>query len=63
MAYQIKELDEAGLAKLRSLEDKLGSYIVALEDRFTLADISEEQLKELRSLEKELGATLMAYSR
>ena len=63
MAYQIKKLDEAGLAKLRSLEDKLGGYIVALEDRFTLADISEEQLKELRSLEKELGATLMAYSR
>ncbi len=61
MAYQIKELDEAGLARLRSLEDKLGSCIVALEEKFKLADLSQEQLKELESAEEELGATLMAY--
>ncbi|MBE9482698.1 MAG: hypothetical protein IMY88_03355 [Chloroflexi bacterium] len=63
MAEQMKKLDEAGLDKLSSLEGKLGSWIVALEQQRKLASISEEQLNELKALEKEIQAILLAYSR
>ena len=63
MAQEMKKLDEAGVAKLKSLEDKLGSWIVALEQQRKLASISEEQLNELKALEKELQTILLAYSR
>jgi hypothetical protein len=58
----IKQLDEAGLAKVKSLESKLGSCIVALEAPTKLADISAEQLQQLKAAEKELGAILLAHS-
>ena len=63
MAQEMKKLDEAGFAKLQSLEDKLGSWIVALEQQRKLASISEKQLNELKALEKELQTILLAYSR
>ena len=62
MTQEIKPLDEADLAKLRSLEGKLGSWVVVLEQQRKLASISEEQLNELKALEKELHAVLLAYS-
>lgn len=62
MTQEIKKLDEANLAKLRSLEGKLGSWVVVLEQQRKLASISEEQLNELKALEKELHAILLAYS-
>ena len=62
MTQEIKPLDEADLAKLHSLEGKLGSWVVALEQQRKLASISEEQLNELKALEKELHAVLLAYS-
>jgi len=62
VAQEMKKLDEAGFAKLQSLEDKLGSWIVALEQQRKLASISEEQLNELKALEKELQTILLAYS-
>jgi hypothetical protein len=62
MAQEIKKLNEADLAKLRSLEGKLGSWVVVLEQQRNLASISEEQLNELKALEKELHAILVAYS-
>ena len=58
----IKKLDEASLTKVKSLEERLGSCIVALEPPTKLAEISEEQLKQLKSVEEELGAVLLAYS-
>ena len=63
MTEEIKKLDKADLAKLSSLEGKLGSWVVALEQQRKLAIISEEQLNELKALEKELHAILLAYSR
>lgn len=62
MTQEIKKLDEADLAKLRSLEGKLGSWVVVLEQQRKLASISEEQLNELKALEKELQAILLAYA-
>jgi len=62
MSHHIKKLDKAGLTKLRSLESKLGCWVVALEKQPKLADMSVDQLKELQALEKELDATLLAYT-
>jgi len=62
VTQEIKKLDEADLAKLRSLEGKLGSWVVVLEQQRKLASISEEQLNELKALEKELHAILLAYT-
>lgn len=58
---KIAQLDEARLARLRALEDELGTCIVALEREFHLADLSEEQLKRLQAVEQELGVVLLAY--
>jgi hypothetical protein len=59
---QLEQLDEAGLAKVKSLEGSISSCIVALEAPTKLADISEEQLKQLKTAEEEMGAILLAYS-
>lgn len=61
MMYSIKNLDETGLGKIKSLESKMGVCIVAVENAPKPAAISEEQIKELQSAEKEMGAILVAY--
>ena len=60
---KIAELDETRLARLRQLEDEMGTYVVALEPEFQFADLSEEHLAELQAAEKELGVVLLAYKR
>jgi hypothetical protein len=62
MAPRYKKLDEAGLAKLQTLENDLGHCLVALEPQPELADISEKGLQRLQSLEKEIDAILVAYN-
>ena len=57
---KIAQLDEGQLTKIRELEEKLGSVVVALEPGWEYADLSDEQLAALRSAEKELGLILVA---
>ncbi|MFW6115544.1 MAG: hypothetical protein ACOC7Y_00620 [Chloroflexota bacterium] len=58
---KIADLDEASLAKVRALEEKIGACVLALEPKVKLRDLSEEELERLRSAEEELGVVLMAY--
>ena len=60
---RVAELDEDRLAKLRELENELGTWVVALEEGFRLADLTEEQLAKLWGVEQELGVVLLAYRR
>ncbi len=60
---KIAELDEARLAKVRKLEEKIGTYLVALEPQYSLAKLTKEQLRQVEALEKDLGVVLLAYGR
>ena len=51
---RIAELDEGQLAKVRSLEKELGTWVVALDREFQLAELSDEQLRFIhKRLERE----------
>jgi len=58
---KIANLDEAGLEKLRRLEESMGTLIIALEPHYPIAELSEEQVSRLKALEEELGVVLIAY--
>ena len=59
----IAQLDEAKLARLRALENELGTVIVALEPQHPLAALSDAQLNRLRALEQEMGVVLLVYEK
>jgi len=50
------------MTKVKSLEGRINSCVVALEAPTRLADISNEQLEQLKTAEEEMGAILLAYS-
>jgi hypothetical protein len=55
-------LDDDRLAVLRTLEEELGVYVLALEpDTYRLAQLDADQLQKLRTIEEELGVILVAY--
>lgn len=56
-------LDRPKIAKLRQLEEILGSWVIALEPPQPppLAELTLEQLEALKTAEKELGVVLLAY--
>ena len=58
---KIAYLDETALAKLKQMEESLGTLILALEPHYPLAELSPEQVERLQKLERELGVTLIAY--
>jgi hypothetical protein len=58
---KIAQLDDGSLAKLRVLEEEMGTLILALEPHHPLAMLDEEQVKRLQELEQELGVVLLAY--
>jgi hypothetical protein len=58
---KIAYLDETALAKLKQMEESLGTLILALEPHYPLAELSPEQVEKLQALERELGVTLIAY--
>ena len=61
--YQMSyaRLDREKLARLTALEAKLGSWVVAVEPKVELANLSEAELRELQTAEQELGVILLAY--
>ncbi len=63
--YELRfaRLDRPKIARLRQLEEKLGSWVVALEppNPSPLAALTPEQVAELQTAEKELGVVLLAY--
>lgn len=60
---KVAQLDEGQLAKVRELEEAMGTYVVALEPQHRLAALTEEQLKTLQEAEKALDVILLAFER
>ncbi len=58
---RVADLDEAKLARLRAMEDEIGTCIVALEPPSTFAELEPPKLQRLQELERELGLVLLAY--
>ena len=54
-------LDKEKMAKLREVEEALGTYVLAFEPIIKIADLTEEQLKLLQEAEEEMGVILVAY--
>ncbi|MDQ4116747.1 MAG: hypothetical protein M3235_07250 [Actinomycetota bacterium] len=55
------ELDETALARIRSLEERVGGPLVAYAPEWPYADLTDAQLEDIRSTERELGVRLLAY--
>ena len=60
MHVRFAELDDKALDKLLSLEDELGSCLVAVRPDWRPARLSHEQVKRLQQAEKEMGLVLVA---
>ena len=58
---KIANLDEAGIKKIRQMEESFGTLIVALEPHIPLAELSDEQVQKLQAVEQDLGVVLIAY--
>ena len=51
---KIANLDEAGIKKIRQMEESFGTLIVALEPHIPLAELSDEQVQKLQAMEQDL---------
>lgn len=61
--FKFANLDEASLDRVKELESQMDDvYILALEPRVELADLSSDQVEQIRALEQELGVVLLAYN-
>lgn len=54
-------LDEDSLTRLHTLENQMGSVVLAVEPVYPVADLTEEQIRRVQALEKELDVILLAY--
>jgi hypothetical protein len=54
-------LDEDSLKKLTTLEEQMGTLILAVEPVYPLARLTEEQIKRIQALEEELEIVLLAF--
>ncbi len=61
-SMQVAQVDEQRLNRVRSLENELGTCVVAYEPGPRPAQLSQEQLRRLQAVEKELGIVLVAYA-
>lgn len=59
----IAKLEPAELERLRQLEDRLGSCLVAVDRPPEFADLSPQELAELKAAEQAFGRVLLAYKR
>ncbi len=57
----LASLNEKQLAKLKALEQELGSYVLAFEQPLAPATLTAEQVQKLQEAEVELGLCLVAY--
>ena len=60
---KIASLDEAAVAKINALEEKLGRHIMAFEPGVSLAQLSSQEIEEIEALEKEAGVMLLVYEK
>jgi hypothetical protein len=55
------KLDSAQIDRLRSLEEELGTGLIAVEPKCHWTDLDDEHVQKLRDAEDELGVVLLAY--
>ena len=60
---KVAELDDARLERLRTLEDELGTCIVALTPQYPRADLPADKIERLQAAEQEMGVVLLAYQK
>jgi predicted xylose isomerase-like sugar epimerase len=54
-------LDEESLKKLTTLEEQMGTLILAVEPIYPFAQLKEEQIKKIQKLEEEFDIILLAF--
>jgi hypothetical protein len=59
---KIASLDNATVAKISALEEKLGKHIMAFEPGVSLAQLSPKEIVLIEALEKEAGVSLAQLS-
>ncbi len=57
----IARLDESKIEKVRSLEEELGTPILAVQEICRWTDLDDDRLRKLQQAERELGLVLLAY--
>ena len=57
------ELDSAAMESITTLEQSIGSPVVAYQPDSPFATLSAEQVSALQSTEQQLGVQLLAYRR
>lgn len=60
---KIASLDEATVARINALEEKLGKHIMAFEPGVSLAQLSPSEIEKIEALEKAAGVTLLVYEK
>ena len=58
---KIANLEEESVARIRALEEELGSHIMAFAPGPDVASLPADQLERIKALEEELGVTLLVY--
>jgi hypothetical protein len=59
----VKPIDEATLAKVHALENKLGCQLIAFgKDCGEYAQLTDAQIKEVEQLASEIDAAIVAYN-
>jgi predicted xylose isomerase-like sugar epimerase len=56
-------LDEDSLKKLNTLEQQMGTLILAVEPVYPFAQLTEEQIKRIQTMEQDLDIVLLAFQR
>jgi len=60
---KIAKLPEDDVAKIRDLEESLGTHIMAYQSGLQMAVLTGAQVQEVQTIEEELGVILLAYDR
>ena len=60
---KIASVDEATVAKIKTLEEEIGKHIMAFEPGASIAQLSVDEVQKVEALEKETGVTLLVYNK
>lgn len=58
---QVANLSREQVERLKALEERLGTILVAYERKYRFADLTDEQVAVIQDAERDLGVTLLAY--
>ena len=60
---KIASVDDATVAKIKTLEEAIGKHIMAFEPGVSIAQLSIDEVQKVETLEKETGVTLLVYNK